>query len=559
MKQVAQMFLTISLTLSVMCVWPYTAEAQIRHPNIVVIVADDMGYADIGIHGCKDIPTPNIDALARAGVRFTDAYVSGPYCSPTRAGLMTGRYPQRFGHEFNIGGMVPAHRQIGLPLDEVTIADRLRAAGYHTALVGKWHLGVQGRFWPDKRGFDEFFGFLSGSHGYNDPTPKTNPIFDVDKNGRRIVEKLPYLTDAFADRAVDFISREKSQPFFLYVAFNAVHEPTEPNDKYLARFPNIANAKRRNYAAVLSAMDDAIGRIVEALRAENIEDNTLLIFFNDNGGPLPPPPDSWNGSSNAPLRGRKGEMWEGAIRVPFIIGWKGHLPEGKIYSKPIIQLDVLPTALAAAGIQVQPQWKLDGVNLIPFLTGKTKGSPHESLYWRTGSIKAIRKGDWKLVKMRYSRDEEDPAVLSDLSGVELYNLKNDISETKNLASKHPQKVEELKGAWQQWNRQLAKPGWPPVPATPVQHFVGCLIGSDNYFVLKMDDGRIFRLGNKDQMRLGEHEGEKVDLAGRVDNSKPQIEAQEEAAFAKRLGIPIPQGGIDVVMVETLAKGCFTLP
>jgi hypothetical protein len=250
-------------------------------------------------------------------------------------------------------------------------------------------------------------------------------------------------------------------------------------------------------------------------------------------------------------------MWEGAIRVPFIICWKGHLPEGKIYSRPIIQLDVFPTALAAAGIQVQSQWKLDGVNLIPFLTGKIKGNPHEFLYWRTGSIKAIRKGDWKLVKMSYSGDAEDPAVLTDLSGVELYNLANDISETKNLASKHPQKVEELKEAWQHWNSQLAKPGWPPVPDAPVQHFVGCLIGSDNYFVLKMDDGRVFRLGNKDQMRLSEHVGERVNLSGRVDKSIAQIEPQEEAALAKRLGIPIPQAGIDVAMIEILAEDCFT--
>ena len=465
MKRFARIFLVLASALTLPGSCRYSVQAQVRAPNIVVIVADDMGYADIGVHGSRDIPTPNIDSLAKAGIRFTDAYVSGPYCSPTRAGLMTGRYPQRFGHEFNIGGMFAAHKEVGLPLEEVTVADRLKAAGYHTSLVGKWHLGVKGRFWPNKRGFEEFFGFLSGSHGYNDPTPTTNPIFDVNKDGTKIVSELPYLTDAFADRAVDFISREKSQPFFLYVAFNAVHEPTEPNDKYLARFPNIVDEKRRRYAAVLSAMDDAIGRIVNTLRAENLEENTLLIFFNDNGGPLPP---RWNGASNAPLRGDKGQTWEGGIRVPFIVRWKGHLPENKIYSQPIIQLDVLPTALAAAGIPVQSQWKLDGVNLLPFLSGKVKGRPHEILYWRTGDIMAIRKGDWKLVKTRHTSNQEDPAVLSDLSDAELYNLKSDISETKSLASKHPKKVQELKDAWQQWNKQLAKPAWPPVPVSASQ-------------------------------------------------------------------------------------------
>jgi arylsulfatase A-like enzyme len=351
---------------------------------------------------------------------------------------------------------------IVVPVEQITVADRLKGAGYQTALVGKWHLGFERRFWPTERGFDEFFGFLGGSHKYNDPTPEVNPLFDINKDGAKTVQEVSYLTDAFAERAIDFIKRQKSKPFFLYVAFNAVHEPTEPSERSLARFRHIADERRRNYAAVLSSMDDAIGRIVAALRVENMEDNTLLIFFNDNGGPLPP--SWWNGASNAPLRGRKGQTWEGSIRVPFIIQWKGHLPAGKTYSEPMIQLDVLPTALAAAGIKVQTEWKLDGVILLPFLTGKARGSPHEMLYWRTGGLMAIRKGDWKLVKMSDSGGQEDPAVLSNLSGVELYNLKDDIGETKDLAAKYPKKVEELKEAWLQWHKQLAKPAWPPVAA-----------------------------------------------------------------------------------------------
>ena len=241
-----------------------------------------------------------------------------------------------------------------------------------------------------------------------------------------------YLTDAFADRAVDFIKRQKSQPFFLYLAFNAVHTPMQATDKYLARFPHIADKQRRTYAAMLSAMDDGIGKTLAALRAEGLEENTLIFFFNDNGGPTMAG-TTINGSSNAPLRGSKRQTWEGGIRVAFIIRWKGHLAEGKTDARPIIQLDVLPTALAAAGVKPQPQWRFDGVNLLPFLTGKMSGRPHEALYWRLGQHMAIRKGDWKLVKTTEGPLKEvDPSTFNDLSGAELYNLAEDIGETKIL-------------------------------------------------------------------------------------------------------------------------------
>jgi arylsulfatase A-like enzyme len=552
MKRSAPLFLVITIAFSVPCFSSYIANAQSRRPNIVVIVADDMGYGDIGVHGSKDIPTPNIDSLAKHGIRFTDAYVSGPICSPTRAGLLTGRYPQRFGHEFNIGAMVEAHRKAGLSLEEITIADRLKSAGYRTALVGKWHLGTERQFWPDKRGFDEFFGFLSGSHRYSNPTPGTNPIFDINESGTKIVREISYLTDLFADRAVDFINRQKAQPFFLYVAFNAVHEPTEATDKYLARFPGITNLRRRTYAAVLSAMDDAVGRIAGSLRTRKLEENTLLIFLNDNGGPMSPA--FWNGSSNFPLRGAKGDTWEGAIRVPFIISWKGHLPEGEIYSEPIIQLDVAPTALAAAGIQVQPEWRLDGVDLVPFLTRKVKGVPHEFLYWRTGGRMGIRHGDWKLVKSSDTDGHDVPSVLNELADAELYNLKNDISETKNLASKNPKKVQALKQAWQQWNKQLSTPGWPPVPPAAQQHLVGCVLGSEHYYVLKTDNG-IFRLRTVNEKQLTENIGKVVDATVRSNGSKSDMDTDKEAAFAKQLGIHAPQTAVDVMMVTPLAQGC----
>lgn len=445
------------VAIAFLCCCERIALGQARPPNIVLLVADDMGYADIGVHGSKDIPTPNIDGLARDGVRFTDAYVTGPYCSPTRAGLLTGRYPQRFGHEFNLGAL----SQFGLPLSETTLADRLRAAGYRTAVFGKWHLGGGEKFHPMSRGFDEFFGFLGGEHSYLDTAAESaNPILD----GRKPATAMAYLTDALAARAVDFIRREKARPFLLYLAFNAVHTPMHATDKYLARFKDITDPQRRTYAAMLAAMDDAIGRTIATIRDEGLEENTLVIFFSDNGGPTMLG-TTINGSSNGPLRGSKRQTWEGGIRVPFIIRWKGHVPEGNTDARPIIQLDALPTVLAAAGIPLGNQSNVDGVNLLPFITGKNQGPAHEALYWRLGGMMAIRKGSWKLVKTQEGPIPPDPSVLSDLSAAELYDLAADIGETRNLAPTNPAKAKELADQWQRWNRELAKPLWPAGPGS----------------------------------------------------------------------------------------------
>lgn len=432
----------------------HISAAQTRPPNIVVFVADDMGYADIGVHGAQDIPTPNIDALAASGVRFTDGYVTGPYCGPTRAGLLTGRYPQRFGHEFNIG-MGPAHAEVGLPLSERTMADHLKAAGYRTALFGKWHLGHAPRFFPMARGFDEFFGFLAGGHSYLGVGQPTNPIYD----GNERATSITYLTDTLAGRAVEFITRNSARPFFLYLAFNAVHTPMQATDKYLARFPQIPNEQRRTYAAMLSAMDDGIGRTLATLRLQGLEENTLIFLFSDNGGPstqgMP------NGSSNGSLRGEKGTTWEGGIRVPFIISWKGRIPAANVDPRPVIQLDVLPTALAAAGITAQPEAQLDGVNLLPYLTGNLSDAPHKALYWRTGGLMAIRKGDWKLVKSYNGGIRDDPALLT-LAGAELFNMRDDRDEKYNLAATNAEKMRELSADWQRWQGELVRPVWEPV-------------------------------------------------------------------------------------------------
>jgi arylsulfatase A-like enzyme len=427
--------------------------AQTRKPNILLIVSDDLGYADLGIHGSKDIPTPNIDRLASEGTRFTDAYVTGPYCSPTRAGLLTGRYPQRFGHEFNIE---PRNTEAGLPLTERTMADRLKAAGYRTAIFGKWHLGSAEAYHPLERGFDQFFGFLAGGHSYFEVGTGTGAIVD----GTKAADSFEYLTDALADRATAYIKQRASEPFFLYLAFNAAHTPLEATDKYLARFPEIKDQRRRTYAAMVSAMDDGIGRTLAALREQKLEQDTLIVFFNDNGGPTMET-TSINGARNHPLRGSKRTTWEGAIRVPFIVKWAGHLPQGRVDRRPIVQLDVLPTALAAAGVTVDDSTRLDGVNLLPYLNGSRTDAPHDALYWRLGGMMAVRVGDWKLVKSRLGPFVDgDPAVLKDLTGAELFNLTDDIGETRDLAAARPEKVRELTAKWQRWNRELAQPAWP---------------------------------------------------------------------------------------------------
>ena len=407
-------------------------------PNVLLIVGDDMGYADVGFHGCKDIPTPNLDALAAAGVRFTNGYVSGPYCSPTRAGLMTGRYQTRFGHEFNPGA------NQGLPVSEKTLADRLKAAGYATAAVGKWHLGALPEMHPQRRGFDEFFGFLGGAHDYFKP--------EGFMRGTAPVKELDYSTDAFGREAVRFIEKHRRQPWFLYLAFNAVHTPMQATDERLAKFRGIADSQRRTYAAMMFAMDEAIGKVRKAVADAGLEQQTLVMFISDNGGPTMPG-TTVNASRNDPLRGSKRTTLEGGVRVPFVVAWPGRLKVG-VFEPPAIQLDLHTTALVAAGVAVQPDWQLDGIDLLPFLTGDKPGKPHDALFWRFGQQMAIRDGDYKLVRYDSNADtrtgEKQP-----VTGPKLYNLAEDIGETKDLAAEMHDKVKELQGKWDAWNATQA--------------------------------------------------------------------------------------------------------
>lgn len=423
---------TISLAavcLAIAIAWSLPVVALAAPANVVVILVDDVGWGEFGFQGNSQIPTPHIDSIAAHGVRCTNGYVSGPYCSPTRAGLLTGRYQTRFGHEFNT-----ITRESGLDVKQVTLADRLGQAGYATIAIGKWHLGQKPPYHPLERGFAEFYGTLAN-------TPFFHPTNFVDsrvsRDVRPVADEAFYTTEKYAQRAVEFLDQHGSKPFFLYLPFNAQHAPLQAPQKYLDRFAAISDPKRKTFAAMMSAMDDAVGQVLEKIRALGQEENTLVLFVSDNGGPTP-----GTTSQNGPLRGFKATTWEGGVRVPFAVQWKGKIPPGQVYEHPVIQLDFVPTVLAAAGLAPEPGDQLDGVNLLPYFTGQTQGKPHETLYWRFGPQRAIRHGDYKLVVGR------------DGSGrPELYNLRDDIGEQTNLAEREPAKVAELQALWDAWNAQ----------------------------------------------------------------------------------------------------------
>ena len=407
-------------------------------PNILVIVSDDQGYADAGFQGSKDIPTPQLDRLAQAGLRCTSGYVTHPYCSPSRAGLLTGRYQSRFGHERN-PRYLPENHDEGLPLSETLFPEYLAKAGYVTGWIGKWHLGAAPEFHPEKRGFMETFGFIGGGHHYQNWKPGgAEYLVPILRNGRPEAVK-EHLTLAFGHEAGAFVTRHKDQPWFLYLAFNAPHSPQEPTAERLARFAGIQNKGRRAYAAQISLMDDAIGETLNALRATGQEKRTIVFFFSDNGGP------HGGEASNAPLRGWKNDLYEGGIHVPFLVSWPGHLPSGKDYSEMVSSLDVASTALAVAGIQTPTNKPLDGVNLLPYLAGDRMGVPHEKLFWRENIFvaTALRAGDDKFIRIGAKPGE-------------LYNLKLDLGEKSNLAVLDAKKTARLQSEVDGWMKQMSK-------------------------------------------------------------------------------------------------------
>jgi arylsulfatase A-like enzyme len=438
-----RLIFSICATLFYAChsVTAQSAIAQNTKPNIILILADDLGYADIGVQAVeKDVLTPNIDSIARNGVRFTQGYVSCPVCSPSRAGILTGKYQERFGHESNpVAGY---DDKFGLPKDQVTLADEMKRIGYATAAFGKWHEGNEPGYFPLDRGFDDFFGFLGGMHSYFQRAPLSEQGFNAIRRGNTPVEEKEYLTDAISREAVSFIDKHQSAPFFMYVAYNAVHVPQAAPPKYQNRFPDVTDRKRKMMLAMLSAEDDGVGAILSKIREHNLEENTLVIFLSDNGGPT-----NENGSRNAPLRGYKGQVWEGGIRIPFMMQWKGKLPAGKVLSDPVISLDLFPTTIAAAGAEPRKQISLDGVNLLPYLNGETTTKPHETLYWRFLPQWAIRDG---ALKLEQGRD-----------GVtHLFDLERDPTEKSDLFAASPEIARQLQSKFEAWNKTLIAPLWP---------------------------------------------------------------------------------------------------
>ncbi|MCA9067866.1 MAG: sulfatase, partial [Planctomycetaceae bacterium] len=460
----------------------HLALAKDQKPNILLIVVDDLGYGELGCQGNSQIPTPNIDSLAKNGVRLTSGYVTASYCSPSRAGLLTGRYQTRFGHELNPVGRYNLHPKAGLPESERTIADQLKSAGYATGMVGKWHLGGTESAHPLNRGFDEFYGFLHEGHFfvpppyegvlsflrkkqlpegantrwrdgnivYTDHMGNNEPPYDEHNpvlRGREPLVEATYLTDAFTREALTFLEKPREKPFFLYLAYNAVHSPLQARFEDMQAFEDL-DVHRRVFAGMLSNLDQNIGKILKTLKQQQLEENTLIVFLSDNGGPT-----KELTSSNRPLRGGKGNLYEGGIRVPFLLQWKGHLPAGKEYDHPIISTDIFATASALSGVPVPEGKPMDGVNLIPYLTGQTLGKPHNTLYWRMRNKTALRQGNWKIVR--------NPGGGQSSKEFELYNLQEDLEESANLATTHPEKLQELSAVWKKLDHQMIDPIWQP--------------------------------------------------------------------------------------------------
>jgi arylsulfatase A-like enzyme len=448
-------------------------------PNIIVILADDLGYADVSAYMSNRFPTPNIDRLGKDGVRFTNGYSTAPVCGPSRAGLMTGRYQQRFGFEYNNG---PAKRDLregfGLSTGELTIADLLKRNGYHTGAVGKWHLGSQEQFYPTNRGFDEFVGFLPGETSYIDPRqpgvqlsfgPLGNGLLTrnpriaqsfyrhplnniVEGPGRTVINNEDvYLTDYFADRASEFVARnaKTGTPYFLYTAFNAVHSPHMVTAEYYARFAHIDDHQTRVYAAMIAALDDAVGKILDTVDATGQAGNTMIYFGSDHGCAMYFP----GLCSCLPLRGGKLSHYEGGPRIPLMFRWPARIAAGQVYQEPVSLLDVLPTSLMAAGGTLPADRVYDGADLLPYLTGAKTGGPHDALFWRREPLFSMRQGDWKLW-----RSVDTTGVYGDYTL--LFNLRSDPNETVNLAPGAPEKVRELEALIQAWDAGMINPKWP---------------------------------------------------------------------------------------------------
>jgi len=414
-------------------------------PNILVLYSDDAGYADFGfqpncVEEMKKL-TPNIDTIARDGARLTNAYMAGCVCSPSRAGLMTGRYPQQFGYDNNL----PPGTKNGLSLEETFGAKRMQSLGYETGLIGKWHLGYPDAFHPNERGFKTFYGLLQGARRYY---PIDNPSpHQVILDNKTPTKEGGYVTDRLGDAACKFITDNKGKPFFLFVSFTAPHSPNQPKEGDEKRTAHIEKAGRAKYAGLIVSLDDNVGKILKHLEKEGLNENTLVIFTNDNGG------QTATGADNTPLQGKKGTLLEGGVRVPWAMRWPGKIKPGSVINDPIISLDILPTMVEMSGNKIDPKWKLNGVSFLDRITAKSESLAERPLYWRQHGSKgdrALRLGDWKLHDGRESG-----------TGIRLFNLAKDISEATDLASQEADKVKQLTEMLDKWEAGLIEPLWGP--------------------------------------------------------------------------------------------------
>ena len=417
---------------------PELSAQEKNRPNIIYIMTDDMGYADLSCYGRKDYKTPNIDGLAAEGIRFTNAYSAGPLCTPTRVGFLTGRYPARH----SLGLIEPLEWSakdslIGLSAEQPSIASLLKASGYHTALIGKWHLGFVPKFNPLQNGFEEFFGFHGGGVDYiSHNGPRGQP--DLWEN-EKPVKIEGYLTDLLTQKAITFLQRKHDKPFFLSLQYNAPHWPWQAPGSlpYPDTMRMMVGGSPVIYAAMMKSLDDNVGLLLKELKKAGLEKNTVVIFVNDNGGE--------RYSDMGGLTGAKPQLWEGGVRVPAMVRWLGHIKPNVVSSQPIITMDWTVTILALAGARQATDFPMDGENLLPFLTGKTKPFPR-SFYWRVfqrNQQKALRNGDWK-----YLKDEKDEY---------LFDLQNDPTEKVNLREKQPERFSALKAQYSRWEETVLKP------------------------------------------------------------------------------------------------------
>ncbi|WP_168694268.1 sulfatase-like hydrolase/transferase [Sphingomonas flavalba] len=459
---------------------PARTQAGAR-PNVIVILADDMGNRDVSSNGNPWIETSNIDSIGRDGVKFTSGYVSAPLCSPSRAGLVTGRYQQRFGFEYQVStGAFPELSEVrmpdgslaalqgdaefvrrGVPTSERNIGELFKAAGYATGVVGKWHLGHGAQFTPQNRGFDYsnvFYGntsiqyanlsdpdYISQKIDFHDESPLTawtrGGLNGVRENGR-LIHVDEYLLDHFRDRAIEFIERNKDRPFMLYLPMNAPVPPLQvPIGYFEALRKTVPNINARAYNALLLAQDQAVGAVLDKLKSTGLDKNTIVVFLSDNGGAMSRP------ANNAPYSGGKNSTYEGGIRVPFMIRWPGRIPAGSVYEQPVISLDILPTVAAAAGVSTKAALPLDGVNLLPYIETQNAGTPHEILFWKLVGESAVRMGKWKL-------------WLNNATGESaLYDLDADVAETRDLSDQFPQVKSDMQARYATWNATLPPPAW----------------------------------------------------------------------------------------------------